>query len=925
MKLVVQFWRSEKLTGRHSQRRLTFAAGPRFVAIGSMGFRGYRSTRFGNVVTFSVVLLLAAFFSSPSPAATFDEANEKYLAGHYAEAAELAAEQTNVWNERWPRLLIKCQMALGRYPDAQQTYLAAIKRYPTSLTLRLQGREVLRANGLQEQAEEADQQILLLLRSSNIRFAGRDSLIAAGRYLAERGEDAKQILNTFYDRVTAMDPNYIEAYVATAELALGKGDYKVAAETLQRAQRTGTNDPRIAYLLARAWESSDAEKATEALRLALAQNPYHVPSLLYQAEEWIDRERYDTAEHLIDRALCVNPKHQEAWALLAVIAHLRGKFELEKLMREAALSSWADNPRVDHLIGRKLSQKYRFAEGAAYQRRALQVDASYVPAVFQLAQDNLRLGEEEIGWGLAEMVSKEDPYNVVAHNLLTLNDRLKKFTLLEAEGIRVRMDAAEASIYGDAVLALLTEAKQVLCDKYEVHPTRPIVVEIFPEQKDFAIRTFGLPGGAGFLGVCFGRVITANSPASQGERPSNWQSVLWHEFCHVVTLEKTKNRMPRWLSEGISVYEERQRDPTWGERMSPEYREMLLSDDLTPVSQLSGAFLNPPSPLHLQFAYFESSLVVEFLIENHGLDAVKRILDSLGDGLTINDALELTVGSLAKLDSQFAAYARETAKAFGPQADWSRSVFGDKPPTVGELQAWITEHPDNYWAHRALAEVLIKAGRHREATAPLEKLRELKTTTGSQNGPLERLAFVYQRLGDQEAEQRTLREIVARSADALPALRRSIELSRQTEDWEAVQQHAEKLLAIHPLIPDGHAALAEAGEKLDQADRVVSPLRALAKMNPVDPAGIDYRLAEALAALNQPSQARHHLLRALDEAPRYRAALRLLLKLQDAEVAADPPPTDDESERRVNDSEQQDGQPSADSEPQPPQTIEANE
>ena len=33
-------------------------------------------------------------------------------------------------------------------------------------------------------------------------------------------------------------------------------------------------------------------------------------------------------------------------------------------------------------------------------------------------------------------------------------------------------------------------------------------MEIFPQQKDFAIRTFGLPGGAGFLGVCFGTVVT---------------------------------------------------------------------------------------------------------------------------------------------------------------------------------------------------------------------------------------------------------------------------------------------------------------------------------------------------------------------------------------------------------------------------------
>ena len=115
----------------------------------------------------------------------------------------------------------------------------------------------------------------------------------------------------------------------------------------------------------------------------------------------------------------------------------------------------------------------------------------------------------------------------------------------------------------------MTRAKRDLCAKYDVQLKGPVIVEMFPKQEDFAIRTFGLPGGAGFLGVCFGTVITANSPASQGSSPTCWESTLWHEFCHVVTLNKTHNRMPRWLSEGISVYEERQANPTWGQDINP--------------------------------------------------------------------------------------------------------------------------------------------------------------------------------------------------------------------------------------------------------------------------------------------------------------------------------------------------------------------
>ena len=56
----------------------------------------------------------------------------------------------------------------------------------------------------------------------------------------------------------------------------------------------------------------------------------------------------------------------------------------EKQWRDKALSTWPTNPEVDHLIGKKLSQKYRFAEGAEYQRKAIAMDPRHLPAKIQL-------------------------------------------------------------------------------------------------------------------------------------------------------------------------------------------------------------------------------------------------------------------------------------------------------------------------------------------------------------------------------------------------------------------------------------------------------------------------------------------------------------------------------------------------------------
>nr|WP_255712877.1 tetratricopeptide repeat protein [Rhodopirellula sp. JC740] len=828
-----------------------------------------------------LLVLLSFITSTPTAiAASYDEAVQQFHEGQYDAAAQTAAFEVErgVWSERWPRLLIRCQMVQGDYKDALQTYQAAIQRYPTSIALRYLGLDVLRFNGMQDEVGQAEADLFSQLQRAFAGYVTRDNLIAAGRYFTEQGEDAREVLEMFYDRVRDRDPEFLDAYLATAELAIQKGDFQVAANTLQEAQRLDERTPDLHHLLALALEPSDGQAAGAQIQTALQINPRHLPSLQWLAEKAIDRERYDEAKDIANQMLQINVHEPSAWALMAVVAHLKGQYELEQLMRAAALAHWSQNADVDHLIGRKLSEKYRFAEGAEYQNRALSMNPLHLSASFQLAQDMLRLGEDEIGWEIAGEVAKADPYNVVAYNLMTLKDRTSKFEKLQRDGIHVRMDAKEAKLYGDAVLNLLSDAKQVLCEKYQVTPDKPVIVEIFPEQSDFAIRTFGLPGGAGYLGVCFGRVITANSPASQGERPSNWKSVLWHEFCHVVTLEKTNNRMPRWLSEGISVYEERQRNPSWGEKMTPQYRSMLLSDELTPVSDLSAAFLSPPSAIALQFAYFESSLVVEFLIEQHGHDALLAVLDDLAAGIPINDALTRHTGSLQKLDAQFEEYAKRLAHQYEGLADWSRDTLPESRD-LATWKGWVRLNPNNYWALREMARAALEAEQWEQALVPLTRMQDLGVLTSERDGPLEWLAQTHRELGQERREIRTIQENLAQSSDALPSLRRFIDIGQSNEDWNNVLDASQQALAIQPLSPEFHLASAVAAEKLDRHELAIEALTALLELDPVDPAGLHYRLAKSYDEQDETFPAKHHVMMALEIAPRYRDAHRLLYRL----------------------------------------------
>ncbi len=840
----------------------------------------------------SIGFLVVACWLSPVAAAELDDAEKLFNSGKYGECIK-ACEQAiagNAWPEGWRLLKIRAEMATGKYADALKSYETTAAVYRTSILLRLLGYEVLRANDRPKDADLLLKNIQRLASDDALRYADAANRVAIGRTLLLAGADARQVLELFYDHAKKYSPTLAEPYIASGELALEKQDFALAAEAFAEAAKRRPEDPDIHLGLARAY-SDDNEKASAALAKALELNPQHIESLLFQVDNAIDAEEYERAESLLKQVQSVNPKHPRAWAFRAVIAHLTGEFDEEQAHRKQALSSWTTNPEVDHTIGKKLSQKYRFAEGAAYQRQALAFVPTYQPAKVQLCQDLLRLGQEDEGWQLAAKVFEEDKYNVVAYNLSTLHENLAKFQSLENDSFIVRMDQREAQLYGPRVLDLLGRAKKTLCEKYDVELDEQIIVEIFPQQKDFAIRTFGLPGGAGFLGVCFGGVITANSPSSQGATPSNWEAVLWHEFCHVVTLNKTRNRMPRWLSEGISVYEERQENSSWGQRMTPKYREMVLDEESMPVSQLSGAFLKPKSAVHLQFAYYQSSMVVEYLIGRYGLPAVQRTLDDLGEGMAINQALSRHTEPIKKLDEDFAKWFKQLAEQLAPGVDLEKpDLDGDTSPQA--IAEWNKEHPKNFWGLIVEGQALIADRKFEEAKRPLVEAAQLYPDYDGAESPYALLAMIHRELGETKDERSVLEKLAALDADAADARLRLVELAAETKDWKAVVEHATAMLAINPLIAAPHRHLADAAGELDERKTAIDANRALLVLQPLDKAEIHYRLAQLLNEEGQTDDAKRQVLAALEQAPRYLAAHRLLLDITRAKAANEPDSAD---------------------------------
>ena len=830
------------------------------------------------LLTLATLLLLTA--TGPVQGADLNEGRKLFRSGSYwecIESATAAIEQTP-WIETWWKLKIESQLQVGQYTAALQTVENGLKRFNTSIQLRWLGQQLYRRNGMPEKALEMVASIGELANQTPWRYSDATNRVILGHFFLLQGADPRQVLELAYDRAKKDQPQLVDSWIASAELALDKQDFSLALESLKEAVKLAADDPQVHYLTARALAASDPVRATQSLEQAFKLNPIHIPSHILRIDRLIDSEQYEEARKALRMVLGVNIRHSSAWAYQAILAHLANDPDSEALWRQASRQWNIDAADTDHLIGRKLSQKYRFEEGAHYQRQALQTNPQHVRAQAQLAQDLLRIGKETEGWQLAKKVNEQDPYDVVAHNLVTLQAKLGEFTTLEAAGIVLRMDKREAQIYGPRAMQLLQRAKQTLSSKYKMQLAEPVIVEIFPDQKDFAIRTFGLPGGAGFLGVCFGKVITANSPASQGANPSNWEAVLWHEFCHVVTLQKTRNKMPRWLSEGISVYEERQANPSWGQSMDAQYRKMILDDELTPISKLSGAFLQPPSPMHLQFAYYESSLVVQYLIETYGIEVLHRILDDLAVGMPINQSLQRYSGSLPELEKEFEQFARKQAEQLAPTLDWSEPELPPRPG-LAEVKTWLEQHPRNYLALNGYAQLLIRNKQWSAAVEPLSLLLKEFPEDISGGCAYELLSQVYRQLDKPELERAILEQWIQRDNDALAAQLRLLEIYAGQQNWQELARVAELTLAVNPLLTSPHQQLAAAAAALQQPQRSIPSLQALLALDPRDPADIHYRLARSLQKTGKHSLAHRHVLQALEFAPRYRDAHRLLLEL----------------------------------------------
>ncbi|MGA2266839.1 MAG: tetratricopeptide repeat protein [Bryobacteraceae bacterium] len=583
------------------------------------------------------------------------------------------------------------------------------------------------------------------------------------------------------------------------------------------------------------------------------------PKLL-EAQELLARltlEDSDTAKAVEEakKALAIDADSVQGRAILATIDWLADKKN----------SSW--DPRAARgyeTAGRFFVLNRRYQEGVQYYRQALELDPQLYSARSQLGINLMRLGQDEEAFTQLETCYNNDFRDKATINSLRLLDSYKKLVTFRAGRAILMLDKKEAELLRPYFESEMERAIATYERKYRIKLEKPVRVEAYPDHEDFAVRTLGMPGlgalGVTFTSATYGSFIAMDSPSGRTPGRFHWASTLWHEMSHVFTLTITNSRVPRWFTEGLAVHEETAASPEWGDRLAPPIIIAIKDKKLLPVSELDRGFVHPAGPEQVLVSYFQAGRICDYINSKWGWDTLLAMLHDFGndEGTAAVILRELKIEP-AEFDKQFLAFI---------EADTKR----------------VVDHFDEW---RKRLKQASEMARNKDYDGVIQEgvaIRDMYPDYVEDGSVYEFLAGAYLAKDDKPAAIAELERYVragGRNPDSIKLLAKQLEdAGRKREAADVLN----RLNYIYPIDNDLHQRLGALWIDQGNLTGAIREFRAVLAHNPIDPAQSHYNLARAYHLNHQPEQAKDELLAALETAPGYRPAQKLLLELSTTEA-----------------------------------------
>jgi tetratricopeptide (TPR) repeat protein len=720
--------------------------------------------------------------------------------------------------------------------------------------------------------------VVAAYESGSLRDASQIADAAEAYQMLGRIQDANSAFRVALQR----NPKSADVQVRWGKLFLQAYDEPEAVKLFEEALKIDPTNPAALTALAEVrsnqWDGSADQLAVKALKT----DPDYVPAMVLEARLALEDEKPEVAAADVARALKTNPDSLEALAMSAAESYQRGDTAETQRRIAAVLKRNPHYGEVYFTLAHFAELHRQIREARDFLSSATEKDPALWKAYSELGITELRLGHEAEARQALETAYRGDPFNAWTVNTLRLIDSYAHFEQFETANFRVKLQQKEAAVMRPYVEELLERALATFVKEYGYKPPEKVTFEMFPDHEDFAVRTLGVPG-LGALGASFGTVVAMDSPAGRPPGEFHWGSTLWHETAHVVTLGTTNNRIPRWFTEGLSVYEEWRAG--WGDPIDLDTVRGLQQDRLMPLAELNKGFVRPTYVGQVQFAYYEAGMLCRFIVERYGWDKVLALLAAYKDGAENVAALEKVLGKpTTDLDKEFRAWLEPKT---GPLVKAIDFKWHEKK-SQQELQDEVARNPNNFFAQIHLAHNWMESGNLDAALYHAGAARKLFPEFTGEGNAYELAAKIDVQRDDNEAAARELLLCVAAGGRDPETAKKLASILTFLKRPKEAAQVLEGFLYIVPQDPEIHTQLGALYLDLAQADaavgaRAVREYTVALAMKPVDLAGAHFNLARAYVAAHRNGEARSETLAALEVAPNFGPAQKLLLELTDSE------------------------------------------
>src|SRR5688572_19752504 len=772
---------------------------------------------------------------------------------------------------------------VGNYAAALTHFDAALNSPDVGVAANFEKARVLEETGKREQADVIYERIIQnFLNTPNtpsrnlIYIAG--SLQATGRFM-----DANDVFTT----AVKSDRQNAEAWVAWGELLTLKYRETDAIENYKEALKVDPNMPEAHLNYAKNLSSTDGEKAEQEFNKVIEVNPKMPAAHLFAATQLIESEQYEKAIEAVNKALAVNPLDLEAFSLAASIYYLQGNTAEFNKYRDKAMAANPQYSKLYYTLAESAVSVRMYKQAAEFAREAVRINPRDTDSMTVLGINLHRIGQEDEGTAFLERAFKADDLNVWAGNTLNLLDRINAdFDRFKTEHFDVKLDKKESAALRPYVSDLLERAYKTLTAKYNFTPQGPLSFEMFSNHGDFEVRAVGLTG-LGALGVCFGHLFVMDSPTAREVDQFNWGSTLWHEFAHIITLQMTDNKVPRWFSEGLSVFEERKAYPGWGDDMKLEFLKVikqtvgqtsvpdapipgatppkqaapggptpsgtLRAAKLLPIAQLNDGFMHPKYAGQVLVSYYQASMVAEYIEMKWGFPAIRRMLDLYKAGRNTEQVFKEALStSLDAFDTEFFKWMGEKTAPIDP------TKYGKL------LEAGIQA---------------LDSGDNDKAIASLKEAVDMYPEYSDDGNAWEPLAEAYLKKGNKAAATDTLKKYLNYSELSFPSYIKLAELMEESGDKAGAAKALEGAMYVRPMDLKGHSKLGQMLLELKQYSGAAREYETMIALKTPDRATAYYLLAQSYLGAGKRAEARRAVLSSLDIAPSYEPAQNLLVEI----------------------------------------------